>query len=164
MATTLDRTLTIQLSGNFDNPLDNTTPTQPIDYTRMMRVTNGTSTGQGSNFFEDTRSLASSTSEVLNLNSLASNAYGATISFSRIKTLWMIASSTNSAAITVGGSTTTTFPIFGSSANSITLRPGAQFVMNDDGATAYGSTNGNLQVLSSAGPSAYRIFVDGATA
>jgi len=165
MATSLTRTLVVQLSGSFENPLDNSTVVQPLDYQRQVTVMNGTSTGQSSNYFEDTRTIASSTSEVLNLANLSSNAFGSAISFSRIKCLWMLASSTNSAPLQIGGSTATTFPIFGSSVNTLHLRPGGQLVMQADDGTAYGSTNGNLQVLSTAGDVAtYRIFVDGATA
>jgi hypothetical protein len=113
-------------------------------------LVNGTAAGQVDRTFHDQRTLAASVTEDLDLAGVLVDAFGATLTFARIKGLVVAASASNVNNVIVGGAASNGFISWvGGAAHTLTLRPGAVMVLMAGAAdtTGYAVTAATADLL-----------------
>lgn len=151
--------------------LDLTTTTDPLQFRRAVSLTDGTAAGQANKVFHDRRTLAASATEDLDLSGVLLDAYGAAITFARVKGLFISAAAGNTNNVIVGNATSNGWATLLSATGTVTLRPGASFaaiagVADGTGYAVTAGTGDLLKVANSAGSTSveYDIVIVGASA
>lgn len=140
--------------------------------TYLAELANGTAAGQADRVFHDTRTLAASANEDLDLAGVLTDPLGATLTFAKVKGIIVAAASANTNNVVVGGAATNAFVgPFGAAAHTIAVRPGGvlALVCGSADATGYAVTAGTGDLLrvanSGAGSSVtYDVIVIGTSA
>jgi hypothetical protein len=135
--------LTARVRASHTNALDLGTAEFPLSRLATLAFTNGTGAGQVDRLFTDTRTIAPSVSEDLDLAGVLVDVYGATITYARIKGLYIAAAAANTNNVVVGANVAanawgTLIGPTGASGGTITLRPGAFIVVGCGAADATG--------------------------
>jgi len=150
MATDLTGTLRNQLQLTFDAGSElGTTSDDVLSASNYWSwtVANGTSTDQADLIFRDQRSLALSTSENLDLAGSLTDAYGSTITFAKVKLIYVKAKSTNGGNIIVGGAAANTFVgPFADATDKVKVPAGGMYQVADAG-TGWTVTAGTGDIL-----------------
>lgn len=152
----------------YTNPLDLTTPTDNANVSLSDSLTNGTGAVDTADIvWSDTRTLAATT-ENLDLAGSLTNAFGATITFARIKGI--IIHNKNSsvgAVLTVGGAASNAFPLFSDTSDKYPIGPDGVFLVWEPSAAAKAvtaSTGDILKMDSGAATITYDIIIVGSSA
>lgn len=128
--------------------------------------TDGTGLNQANNQFSDRRTLTTGANESLDLAGGLTNAFGVTLTFTKIKAIIIQALSTNTTDLTVSRPANG-LPFFAASGDALVLRPGGIFVLTDPsaaGITVTAGTGDLLNIANAAGASAfYDIIIFGTT-
>lgn len=166
MATSFSGNLKLALAGTLVNDSDLSTDTSAVNYTKSYNIATGTSADQANNIFTDTRTLTASSTEDLDLAGVLTNAFGATLTFTKIKGIIIEASSANTNNVLVGGDANGLAGWVGNVNDLIVVRPGGIFAIYAPDSTGYAvtaSTGDILQIAnSSSGTSVtYNIIVIG---
>lgn len=152
------------------NALDLGTAQFDLKKTARVELQNGTGNGQADVLFTDTRTLAASANEDLDLAGVLVNAFGAIATFARVKAILIQAASGNTNNIVVGAAASNAWAgFFGAGTHTLTVRPGGFFCISATDATGYAVTAGTgdlLRVANSGGgtPVTYTIVIIGASA
>lgn len=157
--------------GELTTALDLGTGKAAQPLSRQMALTTGTGAGKADRLFSDRRTLAASGTEDLDLAGTLLDAFGAAITFARIKGLVIAAAAANTNNVVVGAAASNPWATLLSATGTVTLRPGA-FIAIGTGvadATAYAVTATTAELLkianSGAGtPVTYDIHIIGASA
>lgn len=142
----------------------------PLSYAFASQLASGTAAGQADLAFSDTRTLAASASESLDLAGGLTDALGASLTFARVKGLVVVAAAANTNDVVIGGAASNAFVgPFADATDKIKVKPGGTISLWAPGATAYPVTAGTgdlLQVSNSgAGTSvSYDVIIIGASA
>jgi len=151
--------------------LDLTTVSDPLTFRRAVQLSTGTGAGQADKVFHDRRTLAASATEDLDLAGVLSDAFGAGITFARIKGLYIAASAANANNVVVGAAASNAWATLLNATGTITLRPGASFgaMAGPADGTGWAVTAGTgdlLKVANSAGGTGvdYDVIIVGASA
>ncbi|WP_267244353.1 hypothetical protein [Streptomyces sp. PR69] len=167
----LTSTLALAAFAEQSNALDLGSGKAPVRLQRSVQLGSGTGAGQADLVWSDRRTIAASGSEDLDLAGVLLDAFGATVTFARIKGLFIAAAESNANDVVIGADATNPWASLLNATGTLTLRPGAAcgFLAGDADATAYAVTAGTgdlLQVANSgAGTSVdYDILVIGASA
>ncbi len=151
MATTLEGKIQNQIRLTFDAGSElGTTTDDVLGSTNYFSwtVANGTGANQADLVFRDQRTLALSTSENLDLAGSLTDAYGTTITFARIKMIYVKAASDNGGNIVVGGAAANTFVgFFANSSDKINLTAGQMLQVTAPDATGWAVTAGTADIL-----------------
>ena len=138
---------------------------------RDVSLANGTAAGQADRLWSDTRTLAASANEDLDLAGALADAFGAAAVFVKVKGIYVAAASGNTNNVVVGAAASNAWATLLNATGTVTLRPGAGFmaVAGSADATAWGVTAGTGDLLrianSGAGTSVtYDIVVIGTSA
>lgn len=163
----LTSNINVRVQATHTNVLDLGTTQFAPDVQRSIMLADGTGAGQANQLFSDTRTLSANASEDIDLAGALTNAFGATITFTKIKAVLIVAAAANSNNVVVGNASSNgwTGP-FGAATHTITIRPGGMFLIGCSDNTAYGVTAGTgdlLKIANSAGGSSvtYDIVVIG---
>lgn len=146
--------LSLKLDALQLSALDLAAATFPLLLDWSAVLPNGTSAGQASQLWSDSRSLAGSASENLDLAGSLTNAFGATLTFTKLKLLLVRARLTNNAAnnVNVLRGASNGVPAFLAASDGVPLQPGAIFLLYDPtGITVTPGTGDILTVTNSAG-------------
>ncbi|MFE1350148.1 hypothetical protein [Streptomyces sp. NPDC058757] len=167
----LNASLAIGTSGTLTSPLDLTTASAPVTVRAATTWQNGTGAGRADRMFSDRRQLAASATEDLDLAGVLLDAFGAAITWARIKGLYIRAADTNVNNVVVGAATSNAWSTLLGATGTITLRPGAAIGVATGAAdaTAYAVTAGTGDILKVANSGAgtavsYDIVIIGASA
>lgn len=164
MALTVEMLLKIAL--NHTSVLDLGTAKFPATLDFGDSLASGTGADQADQLFTDTRTLTA-TSENLDLAGGLTDAFGATITFARIKGIAIRNKSTTDVLL-VGGAASNAFVNWvANSSDIVRLRPGGVLVLWAPDATAYAVTAGTgdiLKIDSGAATISYDIAIIGASA
>lgn len=90
-------------SGDLANPV------QTVPFGGEGSMTNGTTDRKADQLFSDVRTLAASTSEELDLAAALVDAFGATLTFVKIRGIYIVAAAANTGNIVVGGAASNAF-------------------------------------------------------
>ena len=169
MALTTEVALRVQAA--LTGTADLVTPSAPLDWQRKVQLTSGTAAGQADRCFSDTRTIAASSSEDLDLVGTLVDPLGATFSPVRIKGIAIAAAAGNTNNVVVGGASATQWAALLGTTGTVTLRPGAFFcaIAGVADATGYVCAAGSTDLLKIANSSSgstvtYDIVIIGASA
>ncbi len=149
--------LSIAASAVQTATLDLGTASAQLSKAYTVDLANGTAAGQADRTFHDQRTLAASANEDLDLAGVLVDAFGATLTFARIKALIVSAAAGNTNNVIVGGAASNQFLSWvGAGTNTVTLRPGATLALVAGSADAVGyavtaATGDLLRIANSAG-------------
>lgn len=163
--------LILSSAVNLVEALDLGERTAKVSKKYTSSLANGTGVGLADKLFQDTRTLAASATEDLDLAGVLLDPFGAAITFARIKGIIVAAAPGNTNNVLVGAASATQWATLLNAAGVVTLRPGAVFAAfaGDADATGYTVTAGTgdlLKVANSAGGTSvsYDIVLIGASA
>lgn len=164
----LSATIKASLSATHTNVLDLATASFPLSIQQALTLTDGTGANQADRIFSDTRTLSASANEDLDLSGSLTNAYG-TVTFARIKAVFVIADAANTNNVNVSRSTSNGVPLFLAATDGIAVRPGGIFLWACSDATGVAVTAGTgdlLNFANSAGSTSvnYSVVIIGASA
>lgn len=169
MADTLTVSMRPTLTWTHVNDLDISDPTDSGVVNTLYSLANGTGANQADLIWHDQRSL-DNTSETLDVAGGLTDGFGATVTFARIKLIYVKNNGTDS-TLDVGGAAANQFATpFAAADNEIVIRPGGWIILYAPGATAYAVTAGtgdNLKIQrnsSDASVQTYDIILIGASA
>lgn len=161
--------LVLQAIASLTNPLDLSTPVDELDLTFRDTLENGTGADQGNMCWHDTRTLAASANEDLDLAGSLTNAFGATQTFARIKLVMVLARAANTNNVRVTRPASNGVPLFLAASDGIDVRPGGAFVWYAPDATGVAVTAGTgdlINVANSSGSTSvtYDVVIIGSSA
>ncbi|NML61834.1 hypothetical protein HHL21_12260 [Massilia sp. RP-1-19] len=152
---TLNASITLSLGATLVNALDLGDVTQNVNNASNFALTDGTGANQAKSLFSDTRTLAASGTENLDLAATLIDAFGAAITFTKIKALIIKASAANTNDVVVGGhATAACFSFFGAATHTLKVKPGGMIALVAPDANGYpvtATTADMLTVTNSAG-------------
>ncbi|MFC9680003.1 hypothetical protein [Streptomyces sp. NPDC056948] len=163
--------LAVSAFAELTTALDLGTARSPHSLSRSVSLSSGTGAGKADRVFSDRRTLAASGTEDLDLAGSLVDAFGATITFARIKGIIVAAAAGNTNNVVVGAASSNPWATLLGATHTLTLRPGA-FVAVGTGvadATGYAVTAGTADLLKVANSGAgtgvtYDIHIIGASA
>ncbi|GAA4684543.1 hypothetical protein [Streptomyces youssoufiensis] len=163
-------TLSMAASVLQTKALDLTAAQDNLTFRRAVTLADGTTAGKADRVFHDRRTLAASATEDLDLAGVLLDAFGATITFARVKGLFISAAAANTNSVIVGAATNAWSTLL-SATGTLTLRPGASVgaMAGPADATAYAVTaaTGDLLKVANSGAGSsvtYDIVIVGASA
>jgi hypothetical protein len=164
----LSATIKAGINAVHTSVLDLGTATFPLNLLQSISLTDGTGAGQADRIFHDTRTLAASANESLDLAGSLTNAYG-TVTFARIKAILVIAASGNTNDVQFTRPASNGVPLFMAAGDGIALAPGDFFLWASStaaGKAVTASTGDLLTLTNSAGSTSvdYTIVIIGASA
>lgn len=168
----LDTKLSLKVVSTLTSALDLASGRVALDYSKLVALGSGTAAGQADKIFHDTRTLAASGTENLDLAASLVDAFGGTITFARVKGLIVAAAAGNTNDVLVGGAGSNAWATWvGDATDVIKLRPGAVFAQfaGAADATAYAVTAATGDLLKVANSSSgsgvtYDIVIIGSSA
>lgn len=165
---TLKATLRIAIDAMLEDQVDIGTVAHEVAYTPNLALSNGTGLNQANQMFSDQRTLAASANESLDLAGTLLNAFGNTITFTKIRAILIRAAVTNTNNVLVGGAASNGWVTWcGAATDTIVVRPGGFMLLAAPDATGYtvtAATGDLLKIANSAGGSTvtYDIVIIGA--
>lgn len=167
----LTSSLSIAATAELSSALDLTTGRAPLQVRKAVTLASGTGVGKADKVFSDRRTLAASASEDLDLAGVLLDAFGATITFARIKGLIVSAAAGNTNNVVIGAAAATPWATLLGATHTLTLRPGATVGLFAGAADAVGyavtaGTGDLLKVANSAAGTAvtYDVVIIGVSA
>lgn len=167
----LTSSLSVAVGYSQSSVLDLGTANLPVSVRTAVQLTSGTGAGKADVAFQDRRTLAASASEDLDLAGSLVGPFGATLTYVRVKGLYIKAGDTNTNNVVVGNAASNGWATLLNATGTITLRPGAAVLAmaGPADATAYAvtaSTGDLLHVANSAAGTSvtYDVVVIGASA
>ena len=143
----------------------------PIGKTYRTVLTDGVAAGQADKIFHDTRTLAASATEDLDLAGVLSDPLGDVLTLAKIKGLIISAAAANANDVIVGAAAGSPWLALLGAAGTVTLRPGATLAVFCGAADAAGyavvaGTGDLLKVANSAGGTGvdYDVIIIGTSA
>jgi hypothetical protein len=168
---TLTSSLSAAVTALQQAPGDLSTASDPLTIRRAVQLASGTGAGAADRMWHDTRSLAASGTEDIDVAGSLLDSFGGTVVFARIKGLYIAASASNTNNVVVGGAGSNAWATLLNAAGTVTLRPGAAVMVMAGAAdaTGYAVTAGTgdlLHVANSGSGSAisYDVVIIGASA
>lgn len=165
MSGTLDHcNVSLKIDSLALSALDLQTAQDPILISLLSTLSNGTSSGQATAQWADTRTLAASATENLDLAGVLTNAFGGTLTFTKIKLIYIKASTGNTNDVQVSRGSSNGFVWFLAASDGFKLQPGAWNCFFDPVGVAVTASTGDILTItnSSSGTSVtYDIVIVG---
>ncbi|MFD0885758.1 hypothetical protein ACFQ08_14500 [Streptosporangium algeriense] len=162
---TLDARLLVQLAANLTSSLDLTTVSAPLNWARQLNLADGAGAGQANRLWSDTRTVAGSATDSLDLAGSLTDPFGQALTFARIKGLIVAARTTNTTDVRITRPASNAVPLL-SAAGYIPVTPGGVFVWFDPSAAGVVVTAGTGDLLdmvnSGATAATYDVVIIGA--
>ena len=129
MATTLNATITAQISAVYKNLLDLGTPTDTFLKKVLIELANGTGANSADLMFHDTRTINASANEDLDLAGALTNPLtGAAMTFVELRAVLISAASGNTNNVRVTRPASNGVPLFLAASDGIDVPPGGCFM------------------------------------
>jgi hypothetical protein len=166
MSGTIDHVnVSLKIDALLTKALDLDTPQDPLIISILASLSNGTASGQASQVWHDTRTLSASGTEDLDLAGSLTNAFGVTLTFAKVKVVFVRAATGNTNDVQVTRPSSNGVPLFMAAGDGIALAPGEWFVFFSPtvGKTVTAGTGDLLTITNSAGSTSvsYDIVVIG---
>ena len=163
--------LAVSAYAELSSALDLGTGRAPQSLSRKVELANGTGAGKADRVFSDRRTLAASGTEDLDLAGVLLDAFGATITFARVKGLIIAAAAGNTNNVVVGAASSNPWATLLGATHTLTLRPGAFIALGtgvaDPTGYAVTASTGDLLKVANSGSGTgvtYDIHIIGASA
>lgn len=137
---------------------------QQVNESFAQSLADGVDVGEADTLYTAERTIAASSSENLDLAGSLTDVFGATITFAKVKALYIQALSTNTNNVQVQREGTNGVPIFMALGDGIELSPGAAFLVFDPAGYAVTAGTGDLLAVTNSGAGSsvtYRIIIIG---
>ncbi len=169
MATSLKTILNLSVKAALSNPLDLVTGAAPLEYDYKKTFTNGTTANAADLVFSDTRTIAASSNEDLDLAGVLTSIYGSTLTFVEIRAIMIAASSSNTNNVRVTRPASNGVPLFLAASDGIDVPPGGVFFWacpSDGKVTVTAGTGDLINVANSSSGSSvtYDVIIVGVSA
>jgi hypothetical protein len=127
--TTLNTVITAQIDALLKNELDLSTGEDPLSRRHRTRLTNGTGANSADRVFHDTRTLAASATEDLDLaGGSLSSPFGAALTFVELRAIMISAAAANTNNVRVTRPASNGVPLFLAASDGIDVPPGGCFL------------------------------------
>lgn len=124
----LTSTLNFSISGTQTSALDLGTASLPFSLASNFSLTSGTGANQADRVFSDTRTLGASATEDLDLAGVLTDAFGAVITFAKIKAIVIKAAAANTNNVNLSRPAGATgVPLFLAISDGLIIPPGYTF-------------------------------------
>lgn len=159
----------VSIGAELSSSLDHVLARAPIGIKKTLTLSSGTGANQADRVFVDTRTLAASASEDLDLAGSLTDALGGPFVLARLKLLYVYAFAANTNNVIVGAGTNGIAAPFAAATNALNVRPGGFILLGAVDATAYAVAAGTADILklansSSGTPVTYDIIAVGCSA
>ncbi len=140
-------TANFRLDAEVTSPLDLTTVSNPLTVAKQIAFAQGAGAGQADMMWSDTRTIAASGSDALDLAGSLTGPFGTTLTFVRLKMILVLAAAgnTNNVNVTTPGSNGT--PLFLAAGDGIPVKPGGLFWWYDPSAAGVVVTPSTADLL-----------------
>ena len=165
----LSTNMRLSLTSTLSSALDLVTSRAPLTYESTIDLASGVGANQADKIFADTRTLAASATEDLDLAGVLSDPLGAALTFARIKAVLIKAAAGNTNLVQVTRPASNGVPLFLAAGDGLSVRPGGLFLWVAPDATGVAVTAGTgdlLTLTNSAGSTSvtYDVIIIGASA
>jgi hypothetical protein len=167
----LNSTFQLNIVASLLQSLDLADAQVNANKTYKSALTSGTAAGQADLVFHDTRTIAPSSNDDLDLAGVLAGLLGGTLTFVRIKGLIVAAAAANTNNVVVGAAASNQWATLLNATGTVQVRPGALFAayVGEADATGWAVTAGTGDILRIANGGAgtsvnYDLFVIGASA
>ena len=147
---------------------DHGTPSVPLELLQSVLLEAGTGSGQADKVFSDQRTLNASASEDLDLAGVLTDLLGSTVTFAKVKFIFIKASTGNTNNVVVGNASSNGFVgPFGGATHTKAIAPGGfEMWFNPTGWTVTAGTGDILKIANSGGGTSvtYDIVIVGTSA
>jgi hypothetical protein len=143
----LDARLLLRMAVNYTNSLDLQAVSAPLDINRQFNFADGVGLNAANRIWSDTRTIAASGTDSLDLAGSLSDAFGSTFTLARVKALMVAASPNNSNNVVVGAGSNAWSTWVGGTNPTVTVRPGGMLLVVAPDATGYAVTAGTGDIL-----------------
>lgn len=116
------------IKASHSRALDLGTATLPLNKGIEIALTSGTGSGQADLLFSDTRTVAASGTDALDLAGGLTDAYGTTLTFVELRAVLVTASSLNTNNVRVNRPASNGVPLFLAAGDGIDVPPGGAFL------------------------------------
>jgi hypothetical protein len=158
----------VRATGAQTSALDLGTASFPFALSAALSLSDGTGASAADRVFTDTRTLAASATEDLDLAGSLTDAFGATITFAKVKAIIIAAAAANTNDVQVTRPASNGVPIFLAAGDGLAIKAGGVFVLAwpGTGVTVTAATGDLLTLTNSAGstPVTYSIVILGTSA
>ena len=163
-----DARLLLSLTATLTNPIDLTTVSAPLTYSKQFTFSQGAGLNAADKIWHDQRTIAASGTDSLDLAGVLTDPFGATVTLARVKGIIIYAATGNTNNVVAGGGSNSLTNWLGGTSPTVVVRPGGILCVLAPDATAYAVTAGTADILqianSGAGSSVtYDIIVMGAS-
>ena len=164
----LNANINLNITGALTTNLDLEAVRSDISRRMLLALTDGGGANQATNLFSDTRTLAASANESLDLAGALTNAFGQVINFTKVKALMVFAAATNVNDVVVGGAAANGFIApFGAATHTVRVKPGGALIItapDANGLTVTAATADLLQIANGGAGSTvtYDVIIIGA--
>lgn len=145
----------VKIASTLTAALDLTSAVSQLNVEVNTALDNGTGANQANQVWSDTRTLTTGASETLDLNASLLNAAGESVTFTKIKAIYIRNKGTTT--LSIGGAAATQFvAAFGSATDLVKIPPGGVFLLTAPDASGFAVAAGatdSLKVANSAGAS-----------
>jgi hypothetical protein len=157
------------MGGTISNIVGLATTTSTFSLANSQGWTSGTGAQQADRLYTATRTIAASGTDPLDLAGVLTDGIGTTITFARVKAMYIAASGGNTNNVIVGGGTNPFVNWVGAGTHTVTVRPGGLLLLTAPDATAYVVTpaTGDILQLANSGAGTtvtYTIAIYGSSA
>ena len=164
----LDTKISVRVKATHTRALDLGTATLPLEKLVEIALATGTGTSQADYMFTDTRTIAASSNEDLDLAAALSDAFGTTLTFVKVKAILIKAADGNTNNVRVTRPASNGVPLFLAASDGLDVTPGGVFLFIAPGAgvTVTAATGDLINVANSSSGSSvtYDVIIIGTSA
>lgn len=120
---------------------------QSLPYEKKLNFSDGAGANQINTIWQDTRQIAASGTDQIDLAGGIADAFGNTLTLTKVKGIFIFAHSTNTNDLLVGGDANAFVDWVSDATDVIVVRPGAFFCLCNPNAAGYAVTSGTGDVL-----------------
>jgi hypothetical protein len=143
----LDSRVKLLVTSLLTGSTDLQSRSAPLEYSYNKALTTGTGANQADRLFTDQRTITASANDDLDLAGSLTDAFGATVTFARVKLLVVTAAVGNANNVVVGGASSTFNTWVTGTSPAVLVRPGGMLALAATDATAYAVTATSADVL-----------------
>lgn len=147
MAETLTASVKLSVTAALVGTSDLGNRTYNLDYVKNIAFANGTGANQANQIWTDSRQLAASATEDLDLAGVLTSPLGTTLTFTKVKAVIVYAYTTNTNNVVVGGDANALVNWVGATNDLINIRPGGFVCLMAPDVTAYAVTAATGDIL-----------------
>lgn len=146
MATSLNTIIKFYINAALTNPIDLVTGAAPLELTKPFSWTNGTTADKADRIFSDTRTVAASGTDALDLAGSLLDIYGNTLTFVELRFIYIGAAAGNTNNVRWNRPASNGVPIFLAASDGIDIPPGgfASWGCGADGKVTVTAATGDI--------------------